>query len=540
MKIGAKLGAGFGIVVVAMLAIVALSLYTLTRLADEWTTMSAVVAKRSEITLKSSTHLGYAVRHFKNYIIRGGDYSERFLAEMETMQELATAYRATGVLSDDETRLIDGISAYSKKFQESMKDVVKKREGKDFDMLTLDYSAQSEDSVLSGILTRLTDLTNDRTAEATTEINRLLDFGRTWLLIAAFAAAVIAIVTAISLMRAIIGPLRASAGVADRVAAGDLTSRIDVSRRDETGQLMDALQRMNDGLAKIVGEVRFGAHSIADAVSQLVSGHNDLSRRTESQAASLEETASSMEEFTASVRQNADNARKADKLAQDAAVSAEEGSKVVSKVVGNMDAISASSKKVADITGVIDGIAFQTNILALNAAVEAARAGEQGRGFAVVASEVRNLAQRSAQAAREIKALIAHSSQQVREGSTLVGQVNVNMDAIVERVRQVSTLIADISVASKEQSSGVEQVNQTVTQLEQVTQQNAALVEEAAAATTALEEQAQRLARAVSVFRLSESTQSSDAPLRNSSILEEAPHLAQAFVRPLSHRMAND
>jgi methyl-accepting chemotaxis protein len=269
---------------------------------------------------------------------------------------------------------------------------------------------------------------------------------------------------------------------------------------------MMALQGMNAGLARIVGEVGAGSHAHEHSVSQLVAGNNDLSQRTEAQAASLEEASSSMEEFTASVRQTADNARKADQLAQGAAGAAEQGSRAMGQVVGNMEAISASSKKVADITNVIDSIAFQTNILALNAAVEAARAGEQGRGFAVVAAEVRSLAQRCAQAAKEIKALIVDSTQQIAHGGQLVGQVSESMSGIVAQAKQVSEVIADISRAAKEQSEGVGQVSNTVAQLERVTQQNAALVEQATAVTTALAEQAQHLAQVVAVFQVGEET----------------------------------
>jgi methyl-accepting chemotaxis protein len=265
-------------------------------------------------------------------------------------------------------------------------------------------------------------------------------------------------------------------------------------------------------LTRIVSEVRTGAHSIKDAVSQLVAGHNDLSQRTEAQAGSLEEASSSMEEFSASVRETADGARKADQLARGAAAAAEQGSQAMSQVVGNMQAINATSKKVADITGVINSIAFQTNILALNAAVEAARAGEQGRGFAVVASEVRSLAQRCAEAAKEIKALVGDSAHQVEQGSQFVARVSESMAGIVSQAKEVSGLITGISRASKEQSEGVGQVTQTVAHLEQVTQQNAALVEEATAATNALAEQAERLAQAVSVFRLAEDAAAVPAP----------------------------
>ncbi|MDW5442259.1 methyl-accepting chemotaxis protein [Polaromonas sp. SM01] len=301
--------------------------------------------------------------------------------------------------------------------------------------------------------------------------------------------------------RAITRPLGQALVLAQTVAAGDLSSNIEVTSKDETGQLMQALQAMNTSLAKVVGEVRQGTDTIATASSQIAAGNQDLSSRTEEQASSLEETAASMEELTSTVKQNADNARQANQLAVSASSVAVRGGSVVAEVVGTMGAINASSRKIVDIIGVIDGIAFQTNILALNAAVEAARAGEQGRGFAVVAAEVRNLAQRSAAAAKEIKTLIGDSVDKVEEGSKQVAEAGKTMDEIVDSVKRVTDIMAEITAASQEQTSGIEQINQAITQMDQVTQQNAALVEEAAAAAS-LQEQASGLSQVVSVFKL--------------------------------------
>jgi len=301
--------------------------------------------------------------------------------------------------------------------------------------------------------------------------------------------------------RSITGPLRDAVGIAQTVASGDLTSRIEVRSKDETGQLMQALKNMNESLVSIVGQVRTGTDTIATASAQIASGNQDLSSRTEQQASSLEETASSMEELTSTVRQNADNARQANQLAVTASDIAVKGGTVVSQVVDTMDAINTSSKKIVDIISVIDGIAFQTNILALNAAVEAARAGEQGRGFAVVAAEVRNLAQRSASAAREIKGLIDDSVEKVESGSKLVADAGTTMQEIVGSIQRVTDIMGEITAASVEQSDGIEQVNQAVAQMDQVTQQNAALVEEAAAAAESLQDQARNLVDVVSVFR---------------------------------------
>ncbi len=303
--------------------------------------------------------------------------------------------------------------------------------------------------------------------------------------------------------RLVARPLTQAVSIARQVAEGDLTARIpENTGRDETAQLIGALKQMNDNLLTIVQEVRIGTDTISTASAEIATGNMDLSSRTEQQAGALEETASAMEELTSTVRQNSDNARQANQLAVTASEVAQAGGQVVGKVVHTMDAINESSRKIADIIGVIDGIAFQTNILALNAAVEAARAGEQGRGFAVVASEVRSLAQRSASAAHEIKALIDDSVSKVDTGTKLVGEAGQTMDEVVASVKRVSDIVAEITAAGAEQSQGIEQINNAVVHMDENTQQNAALVEQAAAAAKALQEQAARLSQTVGVFRL--------------------------------------
>ncbi|GAB3391831.1 methyl-accepting chemotaxis protein [Massilia agri] len=304
------------------------------------------------------------------------------------------------------------------------------------------------------------------------------------------------------LVRAIVRPIERAVEIAGAVASGDLTQKIEVDSRDETGRLLQALKDMNAALVRIVTQVRGGTDTIATASGEIAAGNLDLSSRTEQQAGSLEETASSMEELTSTVKQNADNARQANVLAASAQQVAGKGGEVVEQVVKTMGAINSSATRIVDIIAVIDGIAFQTNILALNAAVEAARAGEQGRGFAVVAGEVRNLAQRSAAAAKEIKALIDDSVEKVHHGSELVDQAGATMAEIVQSVGRVTDIITEISAASQEQTAGIEQINSAVTQMDQVTQQNAALVEEASAAAQALQEEARALAQAVGTFRL--------------------------------------
>ncbi len=324
----------------------------------------------------------------------------------------------------------------------------------------------------------------------------------------------LAMITGMMLIRAIVGPLDEAIKVANAVASGDLTSRIDSNSTNETGRLLQALKQMNDNLVDLVGKVRVGTDSISTASGEIASGNLDLSQRTEQQASSLEETASSMEELTSTVRQNSDNARQANQLAAGASDVAVKGGAVVGQVVQTMRAINDSSKKIVDIISVIDGIAFQTNILALNAAVEAARAGEQGRGFAVVATEVRTLAQRSAAAAKEIKELISDSVDKVEVGTRLVDEAGATMDEIVSSVKRVTDIMAEISAASQEQTSGIEQVNQAVMQMDDVTQQNAALVEEAAAAAESMQDQAQTLTQAVRVFKINGSMIS--APVQRS------------------------
>ncbi|QKO21498.1 methyl-accepting chemotaxis protein [Rhodoferax sp. BAB1] len=333
-------------------------------------------------------------------------------------------------------------------------------------------------------------------AQATAARSQLAQTGGTVL------AVLLGMVLAYLVTRSIVQPVRQAATSTRHIAEGDLTTHIPARGSDEVAQLLQSLAAMQHNLAQIVSRVRSGSESVSTASAEIAQGNQDLSARTESQASALEETAASMEELSSTVKQNADNARQANQLAQSASTVAVQGGQVVAQVVDTMKGINDSSRKIADIISVIDGIAFQTNILALNAAVEAARAGEQGRGFAVVAAEVRSLASRSAEAAKEIKTLITDSVERVGQGTALVDQAGATMNEVVASIRRVTDIMGEISAASSEQSSGVSQIGEAVTQMDQATQQNAALVEEMAAAASSLKSQAQDLVSTVAVFKV--------------------------------------
>ena len=410
------------------------------------------------------------------------------------------------ISSPEEKRLYEEFSAAWKKYAETNDKVLahsRKNENDQARALLQGESRQNHVAAMA-LLDKLVELNGAGAEQSKAASERSYSVALTTLFVTAALAIAVAVVAALWLIRSITGPLARAVHAADLVAAGDLTVQIQADSQDETGKLLQSLDKMQQALVRTVSTVRQNAESVASASAQIASGNHDLSARTESQASALEETAASMEELGSTVRQNADNARQANQLAVSASTVAVQGGEVVSQVVETMKGITTASNKIADIIGVIDGIAFQTNILALNAAVEAARAGEQGRGFAVVASEVRSLAGRSAEAAKEIKSLIGASVERVEQGNVQAERAGQTMTEVVNAIRRVTDIMGEISAASSEQSAGVSQVGEAVTQMDQATQQNAALVEQMAAAAGSLSGQARELVEAVAVFKLAQ------------------------------------
>jgi methyl-accepting chemotaxis protein len=404
--------------------------------------------------------------------------------------------------TDAQKKLIADISEQRNAFQAQRNALLKRKEaGEDVGAEVLAQVFPAAQTYLASV-EKLAEYQRQFMQATKDEADQAAMQGVTALAIGTVLALIAGVGLAWALTRSIVVPVRRAQTAAEAIANGDLSIDIQVDSNDEIGQLMQSMLKMVASLREIVQAVRASSDSIATGSAQIAMGNADLSQRTEQQASNLQETAASMEELTATIKQNADTARQASQLATSASAVAVDGGTVVGQVVSTMQDITASSRKVADIIGVIDGIAFQTNILALNAAVEAARAGEQGRGFAVVAGEVRSLAQRSAQAAREIKGLIGESVDKVESGSRLVATAGATMNDVVQQVKRVSDLIGEITSASIEQSTGIGQIGDAVNQLDQVTQQNAALVEESAAASESLKHQAASLAQTVSVFTL--------------------------------------
>ncbi len=508
LKIGARLGIGFSVMLLLMAFITGTGLWRLENVGRATQGMIEDALVKERLANEWSNLLGPTIVRTFAMVKATEPANEAFFAKarVESSNAITPIQKKLEALltSPEEKKLYEGVAEARKTVLEILPALAKLKEEKNFEAANTlaDTKFAASLSVYEASVAKLGAYQRERIDRAAEGISADHHAGRTALIALAAIALVAGALLAWRLSAGIVRPLGRAVSVAETVAAGDLSSHIEVDARDETGQLMKALKNMNDSLAKVVGEVRQGTDTIATASSEIASGNQDLSSRTEEQASSLEETAASMEELTSTVKQNADNARQANQLAVSASEVAVKGGSVVSQVVDTMGSINASSRKIVDIIGVIDGIAFQTNILALNAAVEAARAGEQGRGFAVVASEVRSLAQRSAAAAKEIKTLIGDSVEKVEEGSKQVAEAGRTMEEIVDSVKRVTDIMGEITAASQEQTSGIEQINQAVTQMDQATQQNAALVEEASAAAQSLQEQASSLSEVVSMFKL--------------------------------------
>ena len=507
LRIGTRLRLGFG-VILAILVLMVLATIGLSALNKKILRDGLQVAEdkasQAAIMKSSLTDIGLAMRNIGllSEVAAMQKEEARIKLQKKKYEDAHKSFLEAG-LTDNEKKIISEIDVTYKKIDGHIIEATSMALA--FNEFAVKVITGKVDPVSNQLFISINDLVRLQ-QEASSEVLRKSDVADKQLIIllavVGFTALIIGILFSAFITRSITIPLKGAVEIAKTVAGGELRSHVEVIGRDETSELLAALKEMKDSLVRTVADVRSGTETINVASHEIASGNADLSARTESQASSLEETASSMEELTSTVKQNADNARQANQLAFSASSVAEKGGTVVGEVVQTMGSIKESSRKIVDIIGVIDGIAFQTNILALNAAVEAARAGEQGRGFAVVAAEVRSLAQRSAGAAKEIKALIGDSVEKVDRGSKLVDEAGHTMSLIVTSVKQVADIMGEITAATQEQSNGIEEVNQAIGQMDEMTQQNAALVEQAAAAAESMQEQAERLSLAVSIFKL--------------------------------------
>ncbi|MGV8823259.1 methyl-accepting chemotaxis protein [Methylibium petroleiphilum] len=519
LPIKLKLSAAFGLLLALMLALAGFSLLQMSTMHHSTEEISGNWLPSVEVINKLNTNTSdFRIAQMEHVLNTDPAAMDRIESAQKAVLEDLERNRAVylPLISDDgERRLYDTFSTYWSRYLALNVQVLahsRANENQQAKALLEGEALKLFDSA-SQVLDKLSDMNHEGAALATKQAERGYLAARNGLFLSLGVAVLGALAASFWLIRSIVGPLARAVAIADRVAEGDLSGQVVVHSEDEVGRLLAAMRRMQDSLIGVVGTVRQNADSVATASVQISQGNHDLSSRTEEQASALEETAASMEEIQSTVKQNADNAAQANQLARSANDDAGKGGAIVGEVVDKMKEIDAASRQIVDIIGVIDGIAFQTNILALNAAVEAARAGEQGRGFAVVATEVRTLAQRSADAAKQIKALITANAERVDQGSALVAQAGASMTEIMQSIRRVTDIMGEISSASQEQSSGIAQVAEAVTQMDQVTQQNAALVEESAAAAESLKQQAQQLVSAMSGFRLPDQD---SAPARES------------------------
>ena len=507
LRIGTRLGLGFGLVLLLLALALALSyrqigavgphidsLVELQRrqdLAQDWRTQTQLNVTRTDAVARAGG-TGPVAEFFSPAI-------KSTSAKINELQENLTKV----VSSDKGKALLAEIAAARKTYVDIRNGVFAQLKAGEADaaLQTLEGKMRPASEAYVAAISRMADFQGERVRAETLLVMEEARRTQMQMLVIALACLSLGVAAAWLITRSVVAPLREAIHAAEEVGQGDLSREIHTTGSDETAQLTQALAQMQQSLRHLVGSVRDNASGVATASSEISMGSNDLSARTEQQASAIQQTAASMEELSATVKLNADNAGEADQLAHDASEVARQGGAVVGEAVQRMKGIEESSRKIADIIGTIDAIAFQTNILALNAAVEAARAGEQGRGFAVVASEVRMLAQRSADAAKEIKSLIGDSVERVEQGAALVNQAGQTMEQVVTSIGRVAQIVREISSASREQSSGVTQVGQAITQMDQATQQNAALVEESAAAAESLKSQAAELVRLVSAFK---------------------------------------
>ncbi|MDH4418339.1 methyl-accepting chemotaxis protein [Acidovorax sp. HMWF029] len=531
MKLSLKLPLAF---TAALLLLFAAALFGISRLNMALDTYQTSVTQSFEHERLASTMLNdfkVQVQEWKNVLLRGKDPAQltRFWTAFEKQEKIVQeeAQKLIAALPPGEGR--ERVQQFAQAHERMGAAYRKGFEA----FKAADHDPQAGDKAVAGMdrePSKLLDQAGDLIAKASSEVAEraaaAAQRATTISLAVMLVVCALGIAGAVGFSRTVVKPLDNAVRVSQAVAGGDLTVAQNVQGKDEVALLLNALHAMQISLSRVVSNVRNNADSVAMASTEIAQGNNDLSARTEQQASALEETSASMEELSSTVQANAENARTANQLAVSASTVAVQGGDVVAEVVTTMKGINDSSKKIADIIGVIDGIAFQTNILALNAAVEAARAGEQGRGFAVVASEVRNLAQRSAEAAKEIKGLIHASVERVEQGTALVDKAGATMTEVVASIRRVTDIVGEISAASGEQSLGVSQVGEAITQMDQATQQNAALVEQSAAAADSLKLQAQQLVQAVAVFRLAETDADTTALARPAITGSHQPRLA--------------
>ncbi len=508
VKISTRLIAVFGLIATMLVGVVIVALTQMGAMRTETKDLSDNWLPSVELINKMNTATSdlriQEFKHVLNTDEKAMEGIEKAMAKvMEGFEKNRQAYVKL-ISSPEEQRIYDSFVVDWKQYLQLHDQVIsmsRNNENAEAKQL-LEGDSKVKYEAFSATLDKLGDLNHEGGDAASKRAEQAFSTARTVMFATLLALLVVMLIGGIRLANSITHPLEHAVEVLNHVAQGDLTENIAVNSTDEIGQLMRAVQSMQQGLIRTVGSVRIGSEAVATASAEIAQGNNDLSARTEQQASALEQTAASMEQLSSTVNQNADNARQANQLAMSASTVAVKGGEVVGQVVETMKGINDASRKISDIISVIDGIAFQTNILALNAAVEAARAGEQGRGFAVVASEVRSLAGRSAEAAKEIKSLINASVERVEHGTTLVDQAGTTMTEVVTSIRRVTDLMGEISSASSEQSAGVAQVGEAVTQMDQSTQQNAALVEQMAAAASSLNTQAQELVGTVAIFKL--------------------------------------